>query len=149
MGGAEGASPLDLIRYHVCTVLLSQNRLITLYVSFHALSMPLMRFFIFALLAPNTMFALPVVPSMLHVRIHVCTFCGYFLLVLLFWMAAGYFQPPNVELTGRGPESRKIKPHYNRAPVERFVRPFFCIYRKQTQDQDRLQTPIQWCQKQL
>jgi len=29
----------------------------------------------------------------------------------------------NVELTGRGPESWKIKPHYNRAPVERHVRP--------------------------
>jgi len=27
----------------------------------------------------------------------------------------------NVKLTGRGPESRKTKPHYNRAPVERHV----------------------------
>jgi hypothetical protein len=31
---------------------------------------------------------------------------------------------PNVELTGRGTESWKIKPHYNRAPVERHVRVF-------------------------
>jgi hypothetical protein len=29
---------------------------------------------------------------------------------------------PNVKLTGRGPESRKTKPYYNRAPVERRVR---------------------------
>jgi len=29
------------------------------------------------------------------------------------------------------------------------LRAFFGIYRKQIQDQDQLQTPIQWCQKQL
>ncbi len=37
---------------------------------------------------------------------------------------------PNVELTGRGPESRKTKQHYNRAPVERNVRPDVRICRQ-------------------
>jgi hypothetical protein len=27
----------------------------------------------------------------------------------------------NVKLTGRGTEAEKTKPHYNRAPVERYV----------------------------
>ena len=36
----------------------------------------------------------------------------------------------NVELTGRGTESEKIKPHYNRAPVERWVRPDVRICRQ-------------------
>jgi hypothetical protein len=35
---------------------------------------------------------------------------------------AGTDGAANTELTGRGPESRTLKPHYNRAPVERRVR---------------------------